>query len=62
MKTILGVRLYNQTEIAALLGVSTRTVYQYVQQGRLQGTTIGGKKYISEDELKRFIKVLPPIE
>lgn len=61
MKNILGVQLYNQTEVAALLGVSTSTVRKYMKQEKLKATLIGGRQYISEDEIKRFIKVLPPL-
>ena len=62
MKTILGTRLYNQTEVAALLGVTTNTVRKYMKQEKLKATLIGGKQYISEDEIKRFINVLPPLK
>ena len=62
MKTILGIRLYNQTEVAALLGVTTSTVRKYMKQEKLKSTLIGGKQYISEDEIKRFINVLPPLK
>lgn len=62
MKTILGIRLYNQTEVAALLGVTTSTVRKYMKQEKLAATLIGGRKYISEDEIKRFINVLPPLK
>ena len=61
-KVILGVQLYNQTEVAALLGVTTNTVRKYVKQGKLKTTLIGGRVYISEDEIKRFINVLPPLK
>ena len=61
MKNILGVQLYNQTEVAALFGVSTSTVCKYMKQEKLKATLIGGRQYISEDEIKRFIKVLPPL-
>lgn len=61
MKNILGTQLYNQTEVAALLDVTTATVRKYVKQGELHTITIGGRKYISEEEIKRFLKVLPPL-
>lgn len=61
-KVILGVQLYNQTEVAALLGVTTNTVRKYMKQGKINATLIGGRQYISEDEIKRFINVLPPLK
>jgi excisionase family DNA binding protein len=62
MKNILGVQLYNQTEVAALLGVTTATVRKYVKEGKINSTLIGGRHYYSEDEIKRFIRVLPPLQ
>jgi len=62
MKVILGTQLYSQKEVASLLGVSTPTVRKYVKQEKLKTTVIGGRVYISEDEIKRFIKVLPPLK
>lgn len=59
MKVILGAQLYNQTELALLLGISTATVRKYVRQGRIHTTLIGGRKYISEEELRRFLNILP---
>ncbi len=62
MKNILGTQLYNQTEVASLLGVTTSTLRKYIKQEKLKTTLIGGKQYISEDEIKRFINVLPPLK
>jgi len=62
MKVILGVQLYNQTEVASLLGITTATLRKYIRQQKLQTTLIGGRLYISEDEIKRFINVLPPLK
>ena len=61
MKVILGTQLYNQTEVASLLGITTNTLRKYIKQEKLKTTLIGGKQYISEDEKKRFINVLPPL-
>lgn len=62
MKVILGTQLYNQTEVASLLGVTTATLRKYINQEKLKTTLIGGRLYISEDEIKRFINVLPPLK
>ena len=61
MKNILGTQLYNQTEVASLLGITTNTLRKYIKQEKLKTTLIGGRQYISEDEIKRFINVLPPL-
>jgi excisionase family DNA binding protein len=62
MKNVLGTQLYNQTEVASMLGITTGTLRKYIKQEKLSTTLIGGKKYISEDEIKRFINVLPPLK
>lgn len=62
MKVILGTQLYNQTEVASLLGITTATLRKYINQEKLKTTLIGGRLYISEDEIKRFINVLPPLK
>jgi excisionase family DNA binding protein len=62
MKNILGTQLYNQTEVASLLGITTNTLRKYIKQEKLKTTLIGGRQYISEDEIKRFINVLPPLQ
>lgn len=62
MKNILGTQLYNQTEVASLLGITTNTLRKYIKQEKLKTTLIGGRRYISEDEIKRFINVLPPLQ
>lgn len=55
MKTILGENLYSSAEVAELLGVTSATVSNYIKQNRLKATIIGGKKYISEDNLRSFV-------
>ena len=62
MKNILGTQLYNQTEVASRLGITTNTLRKYIKQEKLKTTLIGGRQYISEDEIKRFINVLPPLQ
>jgi excisionase family DNA binding protein len=62
MKNVLGTQLYNQTEVASMLGITTGTLRKYIKQEKLKTTLLGGKKYISEDEIKRFIHVLPPLK
>ena len=62
MKNVLGTQLYNQTEVASMLGITTGTLRKYIRQEKLTTTLIGGRLYISEDEIKRFINVLPPLK
>lgn len=55
MKEVLGVKLYTLDEVGELLGVRRATVTKYVQQGKLQARTIGGYKYVTEENLKEFL-------
>ena len=55
MKVILGIKLYSLAEVGALLGVQRPTASKYIQQGKLKARTIGGHKYVSEENLKDFL-------
>lgn len=55
-KVILDIKLYSLAEAAELLGVTTGSITKYIKSGRLQCTLIGGKKYLSEDNLKNFLR------
>lgn len=56
MKEILGIKLYTRKEVGELLGVKPTTVTKYIQEGRLKYRVIGVSKYITEDEIKDFLK------
>ena len=55
MKEALGVKLYSVAEVGELLGVQRPTASKYIQQGKLKARTIGGHKYVSEENLKDFL-------
>lgn len=55
MKKVLDVKLYTYEEVAVMLGVQVQTVSTYVAKGRLNANLIGGRKYISEENLKEFL-------
>ena len=55
-KVILEVKLYSLEETAELLGVAKETITKYIKQGRIVSTLIGGKKYLSEENLKSFLQ------
>lgn len=55
MKEILGVKLYTSTETASLLGVTPQTVIKYIKEGKLAARVIGGKNYITEQNIKIFV-------
>jgi len=55
MKTVLGVKLYDVKEVAALLEVSKSTIHNYLKSDRLEAQKIGGKLYCTEDAIKTFL-------
>jgi excisionase family DNA binding protein len=55
MKVVLGVKLYTIEEVAKLLGVQRDTASKYIAQGRLKANIIGGRKYVTEENLKEFL-------
>lgn len=55
MKEVLGIKLYSLAEVGQLLGVQRPTASKYIQQGKLKARTIGGHKYVSEENLKEFL-------
>lgn len=55
MKVVLGVKLYTIKEVSELLGIQTQTTSKYIAQRRIKAQTIGGMKYISEENLKEFL-------
>ena len=48
-------RLYTLTEVEPILGVSHRTLLDYVKTGKIKAVKIGGKWKVSEQNLKAFI-------
>ena len=47
--------VYTLTELEPVLGVTHRTLLQYVKDGKLQAVKIGGKWKVSGENLKKFI-------
>ena len=52
-------RLYTLTELENILGVTRRTLQNYMRSGRLNGVMIGGMWKVSEENLKRFVNGEP---
>ena len=48
-------RLYTLTEVEPILGVSHRTLLDYVRKGKIKAVKIGGKWKVSAENLKAFI-------
>jgi predicted transcriptional regulator len=55
-KVILGIKLFTFPEVAELLGVQPASVTKYAKERGLKSQTIGGTKYVSEENLKEFIQ------
>lgn len=47
--------VYTLTELEPVLGVTHRTLLNYVKDGKLKAVKIGGKYKVSEENLKKFI-------
>jgi excisionase family DNA binding protein len=46
---------YTLNEVAEILKVTQRTIYNYVARGTLHGFKVGGYWRVTESELKNFI-------
>lgn len=46
--------LYTITEIEPILGVTHRTILQYIKDKKLKAVKVGGKWKITETNLKKF--------
>ncbi len=48
--------LYSVEEVAHKLNVTTVSVRNYIRQGHLKGQKITGRWFVTEDDLKEFMK------
>lgn len=46
---------YTLTELESILGVSHRTLLQYVKDGKLPAKKIGGKWRVTAENLEKFV-------
>ncbi len=49
-------KIYTLVEVAEMLQVTRRTLYNYLKDGRLKGNKVIGKWIITEEQLKDFIE------
>ena len=49
-------KLLTTKEVANTLRVTTRTIHNYLNAGKIKGIKLGGKILIRESELDKFIK------
>ena len=47
---------YSLKEASIILKVTPRSVWNYIQKGKLEGGKVGGQWKVSEVSLKKFIK------
>jgi len=55
MKSVLGVNLYDIKEVSNMLSVTTTSVHNYIRKGLLIGQKIGGRWFVSEENVKSFV-------
>ena len=48
-------KLYTLSELEDILGVTHRTLLEYVKKGKLKARKIGGKWKVTEENLRLFI-------
>lgn len=51
----INIRLYTLKDLQSILGISHRTLLNYIKSGRIKGVKIGGKWKVSEEVLRKFI-------
>lgn len=49
--------LYSTEELSEILGLGLNTLRIYFRKGKLKGRKIGIKWYLSEDELRKYLKL-----
>ena len=50
------IRLYNQKETAAMLGVDPRTIHNYKNKGRLPYCVLGNRLYYWSKNIEEYLK------
>lgn len=51
-----GKRFYHISEAARMAGVSERTLYRRIKQGRVKGRVFGRSWYVTEHEARKVVK------
>lgn len=54
-KKIESLSLYTLTEIEPILGVTHRTLFNYIKSGKLKAKKIGGKWKVTKEVLEDFV-------
>lgn len=48
-------KVYSLNDLAKFFGVTTRTIYNWKDEGRLPLTIVGSKSYMTEEQLQEFL-------
>lgn len=54
-KRIEDIKLYTLHDLQPILGVTYRTLQNYIKDGKLKGAKIGGKWRVTEENLRKFL-------
>lgn len=54
-KKLENIRLYTLSELEPILGVTHRTLFNYIKDGKLKAVKIGGRWKVSQSNLDKFI-------
>lgn len=49
-------KLYTRQEAADYLRVTVKTIHEWIKDGKINSTKIGGKRYFTEEHILEFIK------
>ena len=49
------IKLYTLSDLVPMLGVTYRTLQNYIHDGKLKGVKIGGQWRVSEENLLKFV-------
>lgn len=55
-KEILGKKLYSPLDISNLLQLSLVTIRKYIHENEIESIKLGGRYYISEEALEKFME------
>lgn len=54
--TIEGIKFYTIPEVAEVLNVTPQTIRTWIKQGKIKSQRIGRPIYITENNIKEFLK------
>lgn len=55
MEELFNIKMYSTQEVAELLKVTERSVYNYIKAGKIKAKKIGGKWRVTEENFKYFL-------